>query len=128
MIRRIFTVLAISSLSLSLHAHHSFPASYVMEEIITLDGIVEDWVWRNPHPFLFLSVTQENGEARIWHVEFGNATGMALRGLTAEDFTEGDRLLVVGNPGRDGRTALHYKGLLRPADGFQFGDIEELEQ
>lgn len=126
--RIFFALLASLGFLASSHAHHSFPVSYVMEEIITLDGIVEDWVWRNPHPFLFLSVVQDDGEMRTWHVEFPNATGMALRGLTPEDFTNGDRLLVVGNPGRDGRTALHYMGLLRPADGFQFGDIELLER
>jgi hypothetical protein len=96
--------------------------------MITLDGVVEDWVWRNPHPFLFLAVEQEDGETQTWAVEFANATGLALRGLTAEDFQEGDHILVVGSPGRNGRTALHFTGLLRPADGFQFGNIEQLEQ
>ena len=109
-------------------AHHSFVESYVMEEIVTLDGIVEGWLWRNPHPFIFLNVEDETGETVTWHIEFANATAMALRGLTAESFAEGDRLLVVGNPGRGGRRSLHYKGLWRPADGFEFGDLSEMER
>ena len=103
--RTTIVVMVLLGASASLSAHQSFPVSYVMEEVITLDGTVEDWVWRNPHPFLFLAVEQDNGETRTWHVEFPNATGMALRGLTPENFVQGDRLLVVGNPGRDGRTA-----------------------
>ena len=126
--RSAIVVMALLGAAASVQAHHSFPASYLTDEIITLDGIVEEWVWRNPHPFLFLAIEQETGETRTWHVEFANATGLALRGLTAEDFNEGDRMLVVGNPGRRGRTALHFMGLLRPADGFQFGNIEQLEQ
>lgn len=126
--RTIIVFLALLAASFSSQAHHSFPASYETDQIITLDGIVEDWVWRNPHPFLFVAVEQGNGETQTWAVEFGNATGLALRGLTPEDFHQGDHMLVVGNPGRRGRTALHFMGLVRPADGFQFGDIEQLEQ
>ena len=120
-------VLVLLGASASLQAHHSFPASYLTEEIIVLDGIVEDWAWRNPHPFLFVAVEQENGESQTWAVEFANATGLALKGLTPEDFQQGDHLLIVGNPARRGRTALHFMGLFRPADSFQFGDIEQLE-
>lgn len=126
--RTIIVLLALLAASFSSQAHHSFPVSYETDQIITLDGIVEDWVWRNPHPFLFVVVEQENGETQTWAVEFANATGLALRGLTPEDFQEGDHMLIVGSPGRDGRTALHFTGLLRPADGFQFGNIELLEQ
>ena len=126
--RTAIIVLVLLGASASLQAHHSFPASYLTEEFIILDGIVEDWRWRNPHPFLFVAVEQENGEMQTWAVEFANATGLALRGLTPEDFQQGDRMLVVGNPARRGRTALHFTGLLRPADGFQFGNIERLEK
>lgn len=126
--RILIALLVLLGGSSSSYAHHSFPVSYETEQVIILDGIVEDWVWRNPHPFLFVVVEQENGETQTWAVEFGNATGLALRGLTREDFHEGDHMLIVGNPGRDGRTALHFTGLLRPVDGFQFGDIELLEQ
>ena len=126
--RKILIVLALLGASISLEAHHSFPASYVMEEIITLNGVVEDWVWRNPHPFLFVAIEEENGETRTWHVEFANATGLVLRGLTPDDFEAGDHLLIVGNPARRGRTALHFTGLLRLADGFQFGNIDNLER
>jgi len=124
----IFILLGLFSVTIPATAHHSFPASYVMDEVVTLDGIVEGWLWRNPHPFIFLNVEDETGKTVTWHVEFANATAMALRGLTPESFEEGDRLLVVGNPGREGRTALHYHGLWRPADGFEFGNLEEMER
>lgn len=109
-------------------AHHSYPASYVVDEISTLDGVVEGWLWRNPHPFIFLNVEDEFGKRVTWHIEFANATAMALRGLTPESFQKGDRLLVVGNPGREGRHSLHYKGLWRPADNFEFGDLANMNR
>jgi hypothetical protein len=114
-------------LAASTQAHHSFPASYHTEQLITLDGVVESWLWRNPHPFIFLNV-EENGETVTWHVEFPNATAMAFRGLTPDHFEPGDRLLVVGQPGRDGRRALHYQGLFRPTDGLEFGNLEGMER
>ena len=124
----IVLLMGLYSIGAPVSAHHSFPASYVMDEIVTLDGVVEGWLWRNPHPFIFLNVEQESGETVTWHIEFANATAMALRGLTPESFEEGDRLLVVGNPGREGRRSLHYKGLWRPADGFEFGDLSAMER
>ena len=124
----IVVLAALASFGSGLSAHHSFPASYEMDRIVTLDGIVEGWLWRNPHPFIFLSVENDEGETLTWHIEFANATTMALRGLTPESFAEGDRLLVVGNPGREGRRSLHYRGLWRPADDFEFGDLTDMER
>ena len=124
----LITILVFCGVSIPTSAHHSFPASYVMEEIVTLDGVVEGWLWRNPHPFIFLNVEDESGKTVTWHIEFANATAMALRGLTPESFAKGDHLLVVGNPGREGRRSLHYHGLWRPADGFEFGELKDMER
>ncbi len=124
----ILLLLGLSWLGVPVSAHHSFPASYEMDEIVTLDGVVDSWLWRNPHPFIFLNVEDGSGETVTWHIEFANATAMALRGLTPESFNQGDRMLVVGNPGREGRRSLHYRGLWRPADGFEFGDLTEMER
>jgi hypothetical protein len=129
MIRKYLVIgILLCGIGIPVSAHHSFPASYVMDEIVTLDGVVEGWLWRNPHPFIFLNVTDDQGETATWHIEFANATAMALRGLTPESFMKGERLLVVGNPGREGRTSLHYHGLLRPADGFEFGKLEDMDR
>jgi len=129
MLRRVLVIsMLFGSIGIPVTAHHSFPASYVMDEIVTLDGIVSGWLWRNPHPFIFLDVEDESGETATWHLEFANATAMALRGLTPESFKEGERLLAVGNPGKEGRTSLHYKGLWRPADDFEFGNLAEMER
>ena len=124
----LITSFLLASLYNPISAHHSFPASYEMQQTVVLDGIVEGWLWRNPHPFIFLKVKDASGKEVTWHVEFANATAMALRGLTPESFNKGDRLLVSGNPGLEGRTALHYHGLWRPADNFEFGNTEEIER
>ena len=126
--RLLANLLMILSMGIPVSAHHSFPASYVTDEIVTLDGVVEGWLWRNPHPFIFLNVEDQSGKTATWHIEFANATAMALRGLSSESFQEGDRLLVVGNPGREGRTSLHYQGLWRPADNFEFGELANMER
>jgi hypothetical protein len=126
--RLLIILLVLFGIGIPVSAHHSFPASYVVDEIVTLDGVVEGWLWRNPHPFIFLNVEDQSGKTATWHIEFANATAMALRGLTPESFQKGDRLLVVGNPGRQGRHSLHYEGLWRPADNFEFGELENMDR
>ena len=93
--RYLFILLMLFSAGTPISAHHSFPASYVMNEIVTLDGEVEGWLWRNPHPFIFLNVDDGKGKVVTWHIEFANATAMSLRGLTPESFQKGDRKSVV---------------------------------
>ena len=78
----LITSFLLASLYNPISAHHSFPASYEMQQTVVLDGIVEGWLWRNPHPFIFLKVKDDSGKEVTWHVEFANATAMAPTGST----------------------------------------------
>ena len=44
-------------------AHHG-NASYENKEV-TIKGKVTNWLWTNPHTFLMLDVTDENGKRRV---------------------------------------------------------------
>ena len=55
--------------SLPLAAHHGTGASYDLSNPITLEGVVTEFHYANPHPQLFFDVTGK-GEVVHWSAEF----------------------------------------------------------
>lgn len=123
MYRKFLLGLAIASSGLGplTQAHHSFPAAYVVDEEITLRGTLVAFMFRNPHSFVHLAVTDENGETLTYAIEWG-ATGFLLKqGISRETFKAGEEVIVTGNPGRipeDRRLRMRY--IERVSDGFKW--------
>ncbi len=99
-------------------AHHSFPAHYVADGNVVLEGTVSEFLWRNPHSFIHLEVTNEQGEPEFWALEWHNTVIMARMGFTPDTIRAGDEVVVSGNPARDGTRRIRMVTLERPADGF----------
>ena len=117
----ILLVLVSSSSVLSLaRAHHSWPANYYVDREISLEGVVLRYLWRNPHVFIYLEVTNEEGEMEHWELEWGNTNVLTERGLSAETIREGDQLLVSGWPARSAAKRMNLQKLLRPMDGLTY--------
>jgi hypothetical protein len=111
-------LLASVSFSFDVRAHHSFPAHYRPDASIELTGTVSEFLWRNPHTFIHLEVTDESGETLIWAVEWNNTVTMTNAGLTADLLAPGDEVVITGNPSRDGTRRMRLVTLKRPADGL----------
>ena len=100
-------------------AHHSFPAHYVAGELVTVEGTVTEFLWRNPHSFVYVEVVDEaSGEPRVWALEWHNTVIMGRMGLTPQTVQPGDHVIASGNPSRDGANRLRMVTLDRPSDGF----------
>ena len=78
-------------------AHHS-PAGYDMQAQRTIEGTVTEYDWGNPH--VYISV-RENGSDQVWVVEAFASTAMKSYGWSPETLVAGDRVVVVGSPGRN---------------------------
>ncbi len=78
-------------------AHHS-PAGYDMQAQRTIEGTVTEYDWGNPH--VYISV-RENGSDQVWVVEAFASTAMKSYGWSPQTLVAGDRVVVVGNPGRN---------------------------
>ena len=83
-------------------AHHSFAASFVEDEIVR-EGVVNRYVFRNPHVLIYMDVTGEYGEQAEWMVEGSAATSLRNRGWTAETIQVGELVRITGMAGRDGK-------------------------
>ena len=80
--------------------HHSQAAAFHMNQWIEIEGVVQRWLFRNPHPVLYLEVIGDDDEPVTWQVEFAPATVLAKRGWNAETFLPGQDIAARGHPSR----------------------------
>lgn len=96
------SLLITAILASPLMAHHSTRGIYHEDQTVELTGVVKEWAFINPHPYLTITVQDEDGIARDWDASFGGAAVIHLQrqGYTAETFTPGEIITVHGNPAR----------------------------
>lgn len=102
-------------------AHHSRPAAYHVDQRIVIEGVVTQLFWRNPHPFLFVEVEQDDGSVVTWAAEMAPTIWMTKHGYDEDSIAPGERIMVIGNPGREGKRLITFDGVYRPADGWVYG-------
>jgi hypothetical protein len=62
-------------------AHHGTNISYDRNTSVTVKGVVTDFHYRNPHPALFIDVTDDGGNATHWTIEIAPTPySLALNG------------------------------------------------
>ncbi|WP_332717970.1 DUF6152 family protein [Pelagibacterium mangrovi] len=118
-------VLALGALGAgSALAHHSaamFDDAIEME----LTGVVTEFDYLNPHSWLYVEVTDEDGSVTAWGFELDDPSRLRRQGITPTYWEPGDMVTVITNPLRDGRPAGHLVGAIK-ADGATFGNVEGL--
>jgi len=100
-------------------AHHSFPATYMVDQIVTIQGTVVQFLFRNPHSFVHVLAPDEHGKMVIWAVEWG--AGGSLGDINKDTLKPGDKVIVTGNPARDAAShRLRMRAIERPSDGWKW--------
>ena len=54
-------------------AHHSFAATYLEDQSVTIEGELVQFLFRNPHSFVHVNVKQKDGSVVRYAVEWGGA-------------------------------------------------------
>jgi hypothetical protein len=88
-------------LGTSLIAHHSFDAEFDRSKPVTLKGSVTKVEWANPHIWVFMDVTDENGKVSNWGVEGGAPNALFRNGWRRDSVKLGDVLTVEGSRAKD---------------------------
>jgi len=113
-----FVVWAIvASASAAAYGHHSIAGVYDTRREIAVEGVVTDFQFVSPHPFLFADVTRE-GVTERWRFDMDDRNEMRDIGMSAETLRAGDRIAVGGNPARQEPRRLYIRRLERPSDGY----------
>ncbi len=99
-------------------SHHSH-AMYDHNNSRTVTGTVKEFIFRNPHVFLYLDVKSEQGEVVTYWIEMSNIQIMLKQGVSQSTFKFGDVLTVKMHPLKDGRLGGNYDSLTT-ADGRKF--------
>src|SRR5512145_1601478 len=74
--RRSFALLAVGL------AHHSISGVYDSRRRMTLEGVVTEFQFVNPHPFVVIESTNRDGQSEQWKLEMDNRHELADLGFT----------------------------------------------
>jgi hypothetical protein len=107
-------------------AHHSFASTYDSSKKVEIEGVVKEFLWRNPHSFMRIDVTDKDGTMKTWTLEWGSTNDLTQAKITRTTLRPGDRLVVVGEAPRDESSLrLLISSVRRPSDGFEWrGRVE----
>ncbi|MBH98270.1 MAG: hypothetical protein CMM56_07430 [Rhodospirillaceae bacterium] len=92
-------------LSKSVIGHHAYNANYT-DERGSIEGVVVEVFWGNPHVHYYLQVTNNDGSQSLWNLESENLGMMTRAGWTIDTLQVGNRIRVFGSLGREGRPRL----------------------
>jgi hypothetical protein len=106
-------------------AHHS-RAGYdqAKDKLTTINGVVAEVIWRNPHVYLTWDSKDERGTVVRWTGEFSSPATMLSEGLSRDTFKPGDPLTFTFMPTKAGTPQGLVIRIVRP-DGKVVIDLSE---
>lgn len=105
-IARLGVALVVLATAGQLSAHHSVPVNFDQSKEVSIEGVLTEIKWVNPHAHFRVNVKQPDGSVLEWLVEMGATNTMKRAGFPMERFMVGQRYTVIGPPGRRNRAVL----------------------
>lgn len=103
--------LAFSTLSF---AHHSYVAEFDANNPGTIEGVVKEVWFKNPHIRYYITVVNDDGSETIWDVRGLSPVKLIRQGWTKKTIKVGDRIKVHGHSGRTNKTILSIIDITLP--------------
>lgn len=111
-------------------AHHS-GAMFDGEKVVELSGVVREFQYTNPHSWLIVDVTNDDGSVTTWGFEAEGPSTLIRAGIRKSDLPPGKALTIRGNPLKDGRPAAAWIDAvvdgerMNPRNGFAIDPARE---
>jgi len=87
-------------------AHHALSANYDTDTVGTIEGVVVEVFWANPHIHYYMEVVNADGMTELWDIESSNLSNMVSAGWAKDTIQTGDRIRISGHLGRGGTRRL----------------------
>lgn len=100
LVAAVLTLAAVVPLS----AHHS-GAMFDETRTVTFEGVIKEMQWTNPHSWLLVDVTGDDGKVTTWGFEAEGPSTLRRAGIRPSDLRAGAKITITGRPMKDGRTA-----------------------
>jgi hypothetical protein len=113
---------ALAPVAAPAQAHHSL-AGYDQSKPMALEGVVAEFRFAHPHPFLIIKVRSANGVAEDWRLEMDNLFELDAIGMSKDSFKAGERVLARGDSSRRKANELYLRRLDRPSDGLRYEQV-----
>ena len=102
------------AVSLRVSAHHSFAPEFSRVRPVALEGEVLMMEWVNPHSWLHINVTREDGTVETWKIEGGSPSVLMRQGWTRDSLPAGTKIRVEGFGAKDGSLRAQSRGIEFP--------------
>jgi hypothetical protein len=100
-------------------AHHAFSAEFDANRPMKLEGTVARTEWINPHSWIHIEVTDDDGQVSSWAIECGAPNSLMRRGLNKNSIPVGTALVIEGFGAKDGSNTANARDITLP-DGSVF--------
>ena len=118
----LFAALAVVAGADRVFAHHSFSATYDSTQKVEIEGVVKEFVWRDPHSFMRIDVTDKDGSVKTSALEWGSTNDLTQAKIGRTTLKPGDKLKVTGEAARDASSLrLLISSVERRSDGSRGG-------
>jgi len=101
---------------LRVEAHHS-AAMFDMKKSITVEGVVKEFQFTNPHTWLLVDVTGKDGKVVTWGFENEAPNQLMREGIRRSDLPPGTRVRVTADPLHSGKPGGHWTVIERLDNG-----------
>tara|TARA_B110000116_G_scaffold103221_1_gene89874 strand:- start:53 stop:427 length:375 start_codon:yes stop_codon:yes gene_type:complete len=81
--------------------HHAFSSEFDKDSPVRLKGVITRMEWINPHTWLHMTATLEDGGTEEWMLEGGTPNTLLRAGLTNQILLPGTEILVRGYQSKD---------------------------
>ena len=94
-------LILVGCIATSAFAHHS-AAGIDRTKTVTVEGVVKEFKWANPHSWLDVQVPNSKGGTDLWSFEMNPPAYLVRSGWKSSTVKAGDKVKVVGRPFMNG--------------------------
>ena len=95
-------------------AHHAFSAEFDATKPVRLQGVITKMEWINPHSWMHVDVTNDDGSIDSWMIEAGPPGALVRRGWRKDSVQPGTEVFIEGYQALDGTNKANGRDVTLP--------------